>query len=107
MAIAAPSHPTPALPVPPPPDRLEQAFREIQDLRDTNAELLAHPFYDPLRAGIDGQLARLYRAIRDYARTPIGAAIAYNPAERDLADDVWAADDAPAGAGDDVEAYRG
>lgn len=60
MAIA----PYPSLPHAPALTDLELVFRELQGFRDDLAGLLTDPFYEPLRAGIDGQLARVYRAIQ-------------------------------------------
>lgn len=107
MAIDVIRRPRPVLPEPPAPADLEVQFDGLQGVRDELADLLTDPFFEPLRAGIDAQLARLYRAIRAADRSPIRAASLYNPAERDLAADVWLEHDAPAGAGDDVESYRG
>jgi hypothetical protein len=63
MAIDATRVERPQLPEPPSPDTLELAFDGLQAIRDEIADLLVDPFFQPLRAGLDGQLARLYRAI--------------------------------------------
>lgn len=101
MAIDVIHRPRPVLPEPPAPADLELQFDGLQGVRDELADLLTDPFFEPLRAGIDAQLARIYRAIRaadrpaTWARPQVST---YNDPGRY---------DAPAGAGDDVESYRG
>ena len=103
MAIDVIHRPRPVLPEPPAPADLEIQFDGLQGVRDELADLLTDPFFEPLRAGIDAQLARLYRALTApdrVARTQL----------RSIAPGSWATRpdyDAPAGAGDDVESYRG
>lgn len=103
MAIAAPSQPAPALPATPPTDDLELAFHGLQGIRDDLAGFLADPFYEPLRAGLDGQLARIYRALTAPDRIGRTQLRAITPGSWATRPDY----DAPAGAGDDVESYRG
>lgn len=104
MAIDVIHRPRPVLPEPPAPADLELQFDGLQGVRDELADLLTDPFFEPLRAGIDAQLARIYRAIRSADLLGASAVLRRNGLDPVA---IAAAFDAPAGAGDDVESYRG
>jgi hypothetical protein len=122
MAIDVIHHrPQPVLPQAPALPDLELQFEGLQGVRDELADLLTDPFFEPLRAGIDAQLARIYRAIQaehpwprvlswPAGQTRVGLVAADVPpglTDADVFAMLQPEFDAPAGAGDDVEAYRG
>ena len=45
------------------PDQVELIYAELDRIREDQAPLLALPFYDPLRRGLDQVLYRLYREL--------------------------------------------